>query len=178
MSALFTDLDCGVAVNSSLQRYPIIGDQHHSSNIRTALEKESLLAHWSWCCLTNTWILWKTSFTWSVILLTELLLWHFIISVAAVLLLWSGQLTRNFNFTNGHWFPIAGIVYCLCAVHSAFPRGSWHPHFLSSGDQVTEAWWCHEVTSSVVTRPPRVSQFVSDDTGDTISITNDATPEY
>ena len=117
MLALFTDLDCGVAVNSSLQRYPIIGDQHHSSNIRTALEKESLLAHWSWCCLTNTWILWKTSFTWSVILLTELLLRHFIISVAAVLLLWSGQLTRNFNFTNGHWFPIAGIVYCLyCAL--------------------------------------------------------------
>ena len=34
MLALFTDLDCGVAVNCGLQRYPIIGDQHHSSNIR------------------------------------------------------------------------------------------------------------------------------------------------
>ena len=60
-----------------------------------------------------TWILWKTSFTWSVIMLTEgELLLYILLSLSAVLLLWSVQLTRNFNFTNGHWFPIADIVYC------------------------------------------------------------------
>ena len=74
-------------------------------------------------------------------LLTEgkLLLWHFIISVvAAVLLLWSAQLTRNFHFTNGHWFPIADTVYCLPVSRWIIPRpdvtslpvwGWWH-------------WWC------------------------------------
>ena len=70
-----------------------------------------------------TWILWKTSFTWSVIMLTEgELLLYILLSLSAVLLLWSAQLTRNFNFTNGHWFPISDIVYCLLVSRWIIPR--------------------------------------------------------
>ena len=84
-------------------------------------------------------------------LLTEgkLLLWHFIISVvAAVLLLWSAQLTRNFNFTNGHWFPIADCtVYCLLVSRWIIPR-------LDVTPLPVWGWWhwlmmwglCHEVS--------------------------------
>ena len=77
-------------------------------------------------------------------LLTEgkLLLWHFIISVvAAVLLLWSAQLTRNFNFTNGHWFPIADIVYCLLVSSWIIPRlGVTPAHFLSEARDMMIMW--------------------------------------
>ena len=52
------------------------------------------------------------------------------------------------------------------------------PHFLSEAGDTGDVWPLsrgHEVSGHPAPAPPRVSQFVSDDTRGAVSITNDAT---